>query len=207
MAPKSVRSGLVLTSTTFHGSVTSLFQQPSIQLGKITLIWLISIATWVIILIIPQIILFVDWLPVFGRFDAFKDDYTGKIVLNYYTLSKTFNCPGNNTYAVLSAAFESTYLLASGSSDNTAKLWDNNSGQLRSLTGHADPFCVVAFDSSNMLASGSNDKTIKLWEKKTGGRLRTLIGFILLIRTVAFKSSHLLVSGSDDKTIKIWNKN
>ena len=56
-----------------------------------------------------------------------------------YTLLKTLLCPGNSADGVVSVAFDSTYLLASGSSDNSVKIWDKNSGdQLRSLTGHSD---------------------------------------------------------------------
>jgi hypothetical protein len=39
-----------------------------------------------------------------------------------YDLLKTLNCPGNNIHGVVSVAFDSTHLLASGSSDNTVKL-------------------------------------------------------------------------------------
>ncbi len=69
---------------------------------------------------------------------------------------------------VISVAFDSTYLIASGSEDRTIKLWDKNTGNLlRSLTGHGDKVYAVAFDSNSMLASGSVDKTIKLWENQT----------------------------------------
>ena len=110
----------------------------------------------------------------------------------------TLNCSAK----VWSVAFDS--LLASGSDDNTVRLWDKNSGnQLRSLTGHTSWVMAVAFDSNYMLASGSNDKTIKLWDKNSGGLLRTLEGHGEGVRTVAFDSTHLLASGSDDNTIKI----
>ena len=39
------------------------------------------------------------------------------ISLDYSPL-KTLNCPGNSTHGVVSVAFDSTYLLASGSSEN-----------------------------------------------------------------------------------------
>ena len=57
---------------------------------------------------------------------------------------------------VYSVAFDSTYLLAGGSSDSTVKLWDKNSGdQLRSLTDHASYVQAVAFDSNNIKNLGS----------------------------------------------------
>ncbi len=116
-----------------------------------------------------------------------------------YTLVKTPNCPGNEIYGVVSVAFDSTYLLASGSSDKTVKLWDKNSGnQLRSLTGHAGDIWAVTFDSNGMLVSGSEDSTIKLWSNETRVLLRTLIGHDRQIRSLAFDSTYLLASGSYD---------
>jgi WD40 repeat protein len=92
---------------------------------------------------------------------------------------KTLNCLGNKleTHGVVSVAFDTTYLLASGSSDNTVMIWDKNSGnQLKSLTGHTNEVYAVAFDSNNMLASGSFDKTTRIWNKHNGYLLRTLTG-------------------------------
>jgi len=127
---------------------------------------------------------------------------TDKIVFIFidYALLKTLNCGAS----VISVAFDSSYLLASGSNDNTVKIWDKNSGnQLRSLTGHINQVQAVAFDSNNMLASGSRDNTIKLWDKNSGGLLRTLTGHGYIVRSVAFDFTHLLASGSWDNTIKI----
>jgi WD40 repeat protein len=55
--------------------------------------------------------------------------------------------------------------LASGSDDNTVKLWDAQTGQeLATLKRHDDNVHSVAFSPhGKMLASGSGDKTVKLW--------------------------------------------
>jgi WD40 repeat protein len=57
-------------------------------------------------------------------------------------------------------------LLASGSWDNTIKLWDVATGrEVRTLTGHTDTVNSVAFSpDGRLLASGSYDNTIKLWD-------------------------------------------
>src|SRR3982750_1348200 len=54
--------------------------------------------------------------------------------------------------------------LASGSRDNTVKLWEARSGKLlRTLEGHQDYVWSVAFDpQGGTLASGSGDSTVKL---------------------------------------------
>jgi WD40 repeat protein len=63
----------------------------------------------------------------------------------------------------MAVAFDSNYMLASGSNDKTIKLWDKNSGGLlRTLEGHGEGVRTVAFDSTHLLASGSDDNTIKI---------------------------------------------
>ncbi|MGK7901848.1 MAG: WD40 repeat domain-containing protein [Hormoscilla sp.] len=56
-------------------------------------------------------------------------------------------------------------MLASGSNDNTIKIWNLRSGRLlRTLTGHSGPVRSVAISpDGQLLASGSNDNTIKIW--------------------------------------------
>ena len=54
--------------------------------------------------------------------------------------------------------------LASGSWDDTIKIWDTNTGDcLKTLTGHTDSIISLTVLSDGTLASGSNDKTIKIW--------------------------------------------
>jgi WD40 repeat protein len=56
-------------------------------------------------------------------------------------------------------------LLASGSGDDTVKLWDVASGTAKlTLIGHSNLVQSVAFSpNGKLLASGSFDHTIKLW--------------------------------------------
>jgi WD40 repeat protein len=56
--------------------------------------------------------------------------------------------------------------LASGSGDQTIKLWDMVTGKEQAtLKGHTELVLSVAFSpDSKTLASGSGDQTIKLWD-------------------------------------------
>jgi len=56
-------------------------------------------------------------------------------------------------------------LLASGSYDNTIKLWQVSTGRLlNTLSGHKNSVMSVAFSPDGRLASGDWDGVIKLWE-------------------------------------------
>ncbi|WP_414756268.1 WD40 repeat domain-containing protein, partial [Anabaena sp. CCY 9910] len=68
--------------------------------------------------------------------------------------------------------------LASGSEDNTIKLWNLETGnQIRTLKGHSNFVYSVSFSpDGKTLASGSKDNTIKLWHLETGNQIRTLNG-------------------------------
>ncbi len=98
--------------------------------------------------------------------------------------------------------------LASGSSDNTIKLWEVATGrELRTFSGHLRFVTSVVFtDDGKTLASASWDKTVKLWDVATGRELRTLTGHSSYIDSLAFTADgRKLASGSDDKTIKLWD--
>jgi WD40 repeat protein len=62
------------------------------------------------------------------------------------------------------------YLLASGSQDNTIKLWNytNQTTALQTLTGHSNQVRGLCFVSNWILATGSWDNTIKIWTIQTG---------------------------------------
>ena len=57
-------------------------------------------------------------------------------------------------------------LLATASSDRTARLWDPATGEcLRTLTGHDGSVNGVAFSpDGRLLATASDDKTARLWD-------------------------------------------
>jgi WD40 repeat protein len=123
-----------------------------------------------------------------------------------------------HTDTVRSVAFSPDgRLLASGSDDNTIKLWEVATGrEVRTLSGHGWDVTSVAFSpDGRLLASGSCGKAgfffpcvqgeIKLWDVASGREVRTLSGHTNWVTSVAFSpDGRLLASGSDDNTIKLW---
>lgn len=97
-------------------------------------------------------------------------------------------------------------LLASGSEDNTVRLWDVGSGQLITNLQEQGGINAIAFSPDGfLLASGSNDATIRLWEVGTGKERHILQGHLHTVFSVAFSPDGLLLaSGGVDKTVKLW---
>jgi serine/threonine-protein kinase len=67
-------------------------------------------------------------------------------------------------------------VLATGSEDHTAKLWDAATGkELHTFVGHGAPIGALAFSSDGeRLVTGSWDQSAKLWEVASGKELLTL---------------------------------
>src|SRR5262245_10891871 len=94
--------------------------------------------------------------------------------------------------------------LASGSEDNTVKLWDVQTKRgLATLKGHGDDVNSVAFSpDGKTLASGSMDNSIKLWDAQTRRELATLKRHDDMVLSVAFSpDGKTLASESTDKTL------
>ncbi|THC87732.1 hypothetical protein EYZ11_012821 [Aspergillus tanneri] len=99
-------------------------------------------------------------------------------------------------------------LLASGSSDNTVRLWDPITGTLQqTLEGHSDWVRSVTFSpDGRLMASASSDNTIRLWDTATGSLQQTLEGHLGSVWSVAFSpDGQILASGSYDQTMRIWD--
>jgi WD40 repeat protein len=98
--------------------------------------------------------------------------------------------------------------LASGSLDNTIKLWNVADGrELRTLMGHRSWVFSVAFSpDGHALASGSADETVKLWDVASGQLLRTLTAHTEGVTSVSFSpDGQILACGNGDNTIKLWD--
>jgi WD40 repeat protein/uncharacterized caspase-like protein len=98
--------------------------------------------------------------------------------------------------------------LASGSHDQTIKLWDLQSGVLQqTFEGHTNLVTTVTLSAAgNRLISGSGDNTLKLWDCRTGRLIKTLSGHSGWVLAIALSpDGKTLASGSADGSIKLWN--
>ena len=100
--------------------------------------------------------------------------------------------------------------LASGSEDNTIRLWDTIIGEhKKTLMGHTRRVNSVSFSpDGKILASGSGDHTIRLWDINTGTHKQTFKGHTGYVSSVSFSpDGKTLASGSADSTICLWHVN
>ena len=98
-------------------------------------------------------------------------------------------------------------MIASGSFDDTVKLWQRDGTLITTLKGHNDEVWSVSFSPDRQtIASGSKDKTVKLW-KQDGTLITTLKGHNALVKSVSFSpDGQTIASASVDKTIKLWKR-
>ena len=98
--------------------------------------------------------------------------------------------------------------LASGSWDNTIRLWDTHTVQHKiTLIGDTGDIGSIAFSPDGQtLASGSWDNTIRLWDPHTGKLKRTLTDHIRSVTSVMFSpDGQTFASGGDEQTTRLWN--
>ena len=101
-------------------------------------------------------------------------------------------------------------MLASGSQDDTIRLWDAVTGKHKhTLTRHSSDVRSVAFSPDGQtLSSGSWDGTVRLWEVATGTQTHMLTGHGGPVESVAFSpDGETLASGGgqEDDTIRLWD--
>jgi U3 small nucleolar RNA-associated protein 13 len=128
--------------------------------------------------------------------------------------------PGHSE-AILALSYSSAGdFLASGSRDNTLRIWPNpmSSSRVNSIVceGHTDAVsCVSVSKSGNisgsyLIASASSDLTVKMWsfEPKEGKArsLWTIKAHDKEINALTFSPDFkFLITAAQDKTIKIWD--
>jgi len=127
---------------------------------------------------------------------------------------------GGHNESVNSVAFHPTApFLATGSNDDTAKVWrlvDTANGMIATCVatldqnngGHSGGVRSVAFHTSlPLLATSSHDHTAKVWRlvDTAATCVATLTGHNSSVHSVAFHpTAPLMATGSSDSTVKMW---
>ncbi|MEU4536128.1 WD40 repeat domain-containing protein [Streptosporangium sp. NPDC023825] len=105
-------------------------------------------------------------------------------------------------------------LLATGSPDSTARIWDGHTGALlHTLTEHTDAVRSVAWatlpNDRLLLATTSYDHTARIWDGHTATLLHTLTAHTDAIYSAAWTTLPngrlLLATTSNDHTARIWD--
>ncbi|XP_067868009.1 WD repeat-containing protein 38-like [Heterodontus francisci] len=113
-----------------------------------------------------------------------------------------------HTKSVESVCFSrDSKLLASGSWDHKAIMWDSKSGLIvKTLSGHQNVIKTCAFSfNGEHLATGSWDYTVRIWKIRKVKRKLILRGHTGNVSCVAFSGFGMLASGSWDKTVRVWD--
>lgn len=143
--------------------------------------------------------------------------YTPQAVFRVRAVSRCAASISGHGEAILATSFspESSSKMASGSGDNTARIWDCDTGTpLHTLKGHTSWVLAVSWSpDGKILATGSMDNTVRLWDPKTGQALGgPLKGHTKWITSLCWEPYHTqqpgkprLASASKDGTVRIWD--
>ena len=114
-----------------------------------------------------------------------------------------------HTNAVMGLAFSpDEKRLVSISSDQTARLWDGETGQLIAvLRGHTGRLTGIAFNPhGTRVVTSSYDRTMRLWDAQSGELITVLRGHHDATMLPAYSSDGCrLVSFSTDGTVRVWD--
>ena len=93
-----------------------------------------------------------------------------------------------------------------GSGDNTAILWDLNSGKPIHTLPHNKEVDVVAFSpDGTKVVTGSADSKARVWDVKTGKLLMTYSEHERSIKSIKFSNDGLYIISGGGKKTKVWS--
>lgn len=101
-------------------------------------------------------------------------------------------------------------VLATTSTDSTAKLWCTRTGECQmTLYGHDDQVMYISFSrDGQLIATSSTDRTARIWCGDSGECLRILEGHTGPVYVACFSpDSRQLATASHDRSVKLWKVN
>jgi WD40 repeat protein len=100
-----------------------------------------------------------------------------------------------------------TEYLATGSSDDTIRVWDFNGKEIKIFIGHIAPVTQIDFTNFNneiIMVSSSEDNTVKIWNYSTAELLKSYSDATNIVKVVRFINDKV-ITGSKDKHLRIYN--
>jgi len=98
--------------------------------------------------------------------------------------------------------------IASGSDDQTVRVWDAASGdEVTVLSGHGGAVTSVGYSPDGLrITSGSGDRIVRVWDVASGSEVAVLRGHEGAVTSVNYSPDGLrIASGSIDKTVRVWD--
>ncbi|MCH8830288.1 MAG: WD40 repeat domain-containing protein, partial [Planctomycetes bacterium] len=100
-------------------------------------------------------------------------------------------------------------LAATGSFDQTVRIWDARNGKLlRTFQGHTSQILSLAVSpDGRSMVSGAQDNTIRLWDLPSKLPLATWSGHSSAVNALAVsRDGRFVVSGGEDKSVLLWRR-
>jgi WD40 repeat protein len=98
-------------------------------------------------------------------------------------------------------------MLASGSEDETVRLWNLTGGKpTRTFKGHRREVVSVCWSPDGRMIAAATNKTVWIWDAASGERLRVLEGHGAVVHSVCWSpDGRTLASASEDMDVLLWN--
>lgn len=123
-----------------------------------------------------------------------------------FSCTKTFE---GHTEKIVSLIELSSGQLASGSYDNTIRIWNKNTLKEEEIINENGKIFTLLEFEKNKLLCGTSDNCINLWEINLTSKVKNLsysfTGHTLWVNSLVKCSPDYFASGSNDSKIKIWD--
>ncbi|PAV19327.1 nucleotide-binding-oligomerization-domain like receptor [Pyrrhoderma noxium] len=134
---------------------------------------------------------------------------SGQNVLIWKLNVEPITCQGHSSLVVSLCFSPDGKHVASGSWDNTIRVWNSQNGLLAlgPLEGHELAIDSVCYSGDGTrIVSGSYDRTVRIWDSSNGGLLFTLEGHSPIANSVACSNNGSLFTFGDDRgTVQVWD--
>ena len=116
---------------------------------------------------------------------------------------------GHTQYIAGIAFSPNKKLIATGSADKTARLWNGHTGEnIKTYKGHTHTVYTPVFSpDGNKLATRCNDSALRLWDISTGKNIITHQRERQSVNFTFSPDSQTLALGSDAGEVSLWNTN